>query len=97
MSNNDKESRLRAVAYARSALTYTNDWRAVYAAQIAERFAHGMASFEQLNDAWHKAADAARGFTGAHTANAVVRNAARIDASEALRTAARDAASLALL
>lgn len=52
----DKDWRLLAVWCARQAQPLTTDWRATYAIQIAERYAHGMATRGQL--------DAARRFVG---------------------------------
>ena len=47
----NKEWRLFSVWCAREASQYSDDWRVLYAIQIAERYAHGMASREQLRDA----------------------------------------------
>ena len=56
----DKLWRMMVVFCARDALQFTNDWRAVQAVQIAERYAHGMASKEQLEEASDAANDAYR-------------------------------------
>ena len=55
----DKDWRLLAVWCARLAQPRTTDWRATYAIQIAERYAHGMATREQLDAARRSAGDAA--------------------------------------
>lgn len=55
-----KEWRLFSVACARDASRFTNDWRVIYAINIAERFAHGMASAAQVENATAAAAAAAR-------------------------------------
>ena len=54
-----KEWRLFAVWCAREALKYTNDWRPVNAVNIAERYAHGMASADAMGAACGAASDAA--------------------------------------
>jgi hypothetical protein len=56
----DKEWRLFAVWCGREALRHTEDWRSVYAVQIAERYAHGMATRDQLMAALAAAEAAAR-------------------------------------
>src|SRR5208283_869916 len=52
----ERQRRLFAVWCARSALIYTDDWRVVYAVNVAERYAHGQATRAQLA----AASDAAR-------------------------------------
>ena len=54
-----KICRLFAVFCARSVIHKTNDWRSVQAVNVAERYAHGMATEEQLSAAWDAACDAA--------------------------------------
>ena len=56
----DKDWRLFAVWCARQELKYTNDWRVVNAVNVAERYAHGMASREQLATAYEAAYYATR-------------------------------------
>ena len=55
-----KICRLFAVFCARSVIHITNDWRSVQAVNVAERYAHGMATEEQLYAAWAAAWAAAR-------------------------------------
>lgn len=82
-----REWRLFAVWCAREALVYTNDWRATQAVQIAERYAHGMASPVQLELASDAARDAA-----SDAAWAAAWDAASAAAWAAASAAARDAA-----
>ena len=72
----DKEWRLLAVRYARDVQHLTTDPRSINAIDVAERFANGETTMEELDAAWDAAWDAAR-------------DAAR-DAADAARAAARD-------
>lgn len=83
-----KEWRLFAVWCARQSLKYTGDWRAVAAVCIAERYAHGMATDNQMRAAWH-AADA---WSAARAAVYAVWDAAADAAARAADAAARGAA-----
>jgi hypothetical protein len=65
----DKDWRLFAVWCARQVLVYTDDWRAVQAVNVAERYAYGMASMAQLcRAAAHAAAYGAAVRAAAHAA-----------------------------
>jgi hypothetical protein len=83
----DKDWRLFAVWCARQALVYTDDWRAVQAVNVAERYAHGMASTAQLCRAYAAAGDAAP--YAAYVASAACR--ATYHGANAVRAAARAA------
>jgi hypothetical protein len=93
----DKEWRLFACWCAREALIYTNDWRSVQVVQIAERYAHGAASDEQLAAAETAAWDAAwaAAWAARAAAQAAAWDAAWEAAWAAAWAAARDAADAA--
>lgn len=98
----EKEWRLFAVWCARKASKHSDDWRVVHAVQIVERYAHGMASKEQLDAASDAASDAARAAWGDAASDAAgaaawaaASDAARAAAWAAARAAAWDAARAA--
>ena len=90
----DKDLRLFAVWCAREALKLVDkpDQRSVEACNVAERYANGEATEEELDDAADAAAAAARG-KGARACNAVEAawDAAWASAVEAARAAEREA------
>jgi hypothetical protein len=90
-----KEWRLFAVACARDALRFTDDWRAVNAVNVAERYAHGMASRAQLKSAAASAASAAASASDAYAAYAAYAAAAASYASDAYAAYAAYAAAAA--
>jgi hypothetical protein len=85
----NKDLRLFAVWCAREALKlFENpDHRSINACDVAERYANGEATREELDAAWDAARDAARA-----AARAAARDAARAAARDAARAAAWDAA-----
>ena len=100
----DKEIRLFAVDCVRQVQNLMYDARSLAALDMAEKFANGQATYEELNTAWTMARDAANA-TGTPTwtktrhaadaaRNATARDAADAawDAAAAARNAARDAA-----
>jgi hypothetical protein len=87
----EKEARLYAVACARRVQHLMKDQRSIDALDVAERYAHGKATIEQLEDARVAASDAAN---DAATRAACAARDAACDAVAA-RTAAWDAASSA--
>jgi len=100
----DKDWRLFAVWCARQALVYTDDWRVVNAVNVAERYAHGMASHHQLHHAASAADAAASAAAAAYAADAAdarstygVRTSynAALAARAPCRAAADDAAAAA--
>jgi hypothetical protein len=80
--SNDKDLRLMAVGFARKVQHLMKDERSLIALDVAERYANGEATNEEL--------DAARA-----AASAAARDAARAAACAAARAAAWDAASAA--
>jgi len=84
----DKDLRLFAVWCAREALKLVDnpDERSINACDVAERYANGEATDNELTAAWDAAWDAAR-----DAARAAARDAARDAAWDAARDAARDA------
>ena len=89
----DKDMRLFAVWCAREALKLVDnpDRRSVNACDVAERFANGEATSDELDAAWDAASAAAR-YAARDVASAAARYAAREVASAAARYAARAAA-----
>ena len=87
-----REWRLFSVACARDASRFTNDWRVIYAINIAERFAHGMASAAQAENA--AAYNAAANAVAARAASAAAYYPAA-DAARAAYYAANAAAAAA--
>jgi hypothetical protein len=95
----DKEKRLMAVAFAREVQHLMKDPRSIAALDVAERFAHGEATTEELTAARDAARDAAydAAYTAAYTAAydaAAVYDAAYDAAYTAAYTAAYDAAAV---
>jgi len=85
-----KEWRLLACAFARTALKYTTDPQPLKTIEVAERFARGEASVEELDTAMSAAYSAAYS-----AASSVASNAARSAAYSAAMSAAYSAASSA--
>ena len=83
VGGHEREIRLFAVWCARHVQHLMNDPRSLDAIDVAERFAHGQATADELAAAWAAASSAAR---------AAAWDAARAAASSAARAAARDAA-----
>ena len=83
----DKQLRLIAVKCAREVQHLMTDPRSINALNVAERFANGEATENELGAAWYAARDAARA-----AARDAARDAARAAAWAAARAAARDAA-----
>lgn len=77
---NPKAVKLFAVWCARQALVHTDDWRVVNCVNVTERYIHGMASRQTLDDAAWTASDAA---TEAADADAVAAWAADASAAAA--------------
>jgi len=91
-----REWRLFAVWCARQSLQYTDDWRVVAAVNIAERYAHGMATEAAAAAAWSAAAAAARAaWEAAETAAEAAAEATSAAEAAAGVTAARAAARAA--
>ena len=94
----DKEKRLLAVAFAREVQHLMQDPRSIEALDVAERFANGEATEEELRDAADAAADAARdaardaAYVAYYAADAAGATCAADDANDAAGVAARDAA-----
>jgi hypothetical protein len=84
----DKLMRLFAVRCARQVQHLLTDERSIRAIDVAERYANGLATDEELTAAWAAASDAAR-----DAVSDAARDAARAAASDAARAAARDAVS----
>jgi hypothetical protein len=85
--SNDKDLRLMAVAFARKVQHLMGDPKSIAALDVAERFANGAATQEELDAARDAAWDAAR-----DAARAAAWDAARDAAWDAARDAAWDAA-----
>ena len=95
----DRESRLLAVAYARLVKHLMTDERSIACIDVAERFANGKATCDELEAAW---SDAEAAYAAVNAANAAARaayaaelaaaNAAGADAHAAEWDAARAAA-----
>jgi hypothetical protein len=89
----DRKLRLFACACVRRVGEFVADRRCQIALEVAERFADGNATWEELQVAHHAAEDATRRFGGAaHPAEHAARDAARDAAFAAAREAARLAA-----
>jgi len=86
----DREWRLFAVWCARQVQHLVTDKRSIEALDVAERFANGLATTQELAAAWYAAGYAARAAAGA-----AARVAARSAARAAARAAAGDAAGVA--
>ena len=90
----DRDLRLFAVWCTREALKLIDaDLRSVEACNVAERFANGEATNEELSAAWAAAGDAA--WAAAWAAAGDARDAAWAAAGDAARAAARDARAAA--
>jgi hypothetical protein len=99
----DKEIRLLAVAYARQVQHLMTDPRSIAALDVAERYAHGQASDDELAEAsaaaWDAACDAAcdaAGGAAGGAAWAAASAAVRDAACDAVRAAACDAVRAAV-
>ena len=94
----DKEKRLMAVAFAREVQHLMKDPRSIAALDVAERFANGGATQQELNDAYDAARAAYAAYAAARAAYAAAdaaRAARAADAADAARAAdaATDAAA----
>jgi hypothetical protein len=88
----DKEKRLMAVAFAREVQHLMTDPRSIAALDVAERFAHGEATTEELRVAYSAAAYAAYAADAAYVAYAAAAYAAyAADAADAADAAAYNA------
>ena len=94
VSGYDKEIRLFAVWCARQVQHLMTDQRSVDALDVAERFANGDATKEELDAAWAASGSAARAASGS-AARAAAGDAARAAARAASGSAAWDAARAA--
>ena len=83
----DKEIRLYAVWCARQVQHLMDDQRSIDALDVAERYAHGQATYEELGAARDAAMDAAK-----NSAWAAASDVALVSASDAAWNAARNAA-----
>ena len=84
----DRESRLLAVAYARLVKHLMTDERSIACIDVAERFANGKATCDELEAAW---SDAEAAYAAVNAANAAAR-AAELAAANAAELAAANAA-----
>ena len=94
VEGHDKEIRMYAVWCARQVQYLLTDQRSLDALDVAERYANGEATDDELAVAWDAARDAARDAAMAVAWDAA-RDAARDAAEAAARDAARDAAMAA--
>ena len=92
VDGHEREIRLFAVGCARAVQHLMTDPRSIAALDVAERYANGLATSDDLTSAWADARAAARA-----DARADARAAARDDARAAARAAARDAQANLLL
>lgn len=91
VDGHEKEMRLYAVWCARQVQHLMKDQRSLDALDVAERFANGKATENELNAAWDAAGDASGDASG-DAARAAAGDAARAAARAAARDAARAAA-----
>ena len=98
VEGNDKEIRLYAVWCARQVQHLMTDQRSINCLDVAEKFANGLATYEELRYAWDAAWDAtkdaawAAARAAAWAAESYAWNAARAAASDATKAVACDAA-----
>ena len=91
VDGHQREMRMYAVWCARQVQHLMTDLRSLAALDVAERYANGEATGNELDAAWDAARDAARA-TAWDAAEAAARDAARAAAWDAAWDAARDAA-----